>query len=100
MKIVFRSLIVEMVAHLVADDGADAAIVDRGIGVRIEERRLQDRGGKHDLVHHRVGVGVDLHRGHAPLGPVDRLIELVKPALPFEAVRGHHVGDEIVAVDL
>ena len=42
--------IVEAVAHLVADDAADAAIVDRVVRVGIEERRLQDRRRKHDFV--------------------------------------------------
>src|SRR5215831_13673568 len=44
-------LIVEAVAHLVTDDSADRTVVDGGVRIRIEERRLQDRGGKSNLVH-------------------------------------------------
>ena len=45
-----RALVVEAVADLVADDRADAAVVDGVVGVGVEERRLQDRGGEDDLV--------------------------------------------------
>ncbi len=40
------ALVVEAVRELMADDAADGAVVDRGIGVRIEDRRLQDAAGK------------------------------------------------------
>ena len=42
VAVVLRALVVEAVADLVADHRADAAVVDRVVGVRIEERRLQD----------------------------------------------------------
>jgi hypothetical protein len=38
------------VADLVADDRADAAVVDRVVGVDVEERRLQDGRREDDLV--------------------------------------------------
>jgi hypothetical protein len=44
------ALVVEAVADLVADDAADAAVVDGRVGVGIEERRLQDGGREDDLV--------------------------------------------------
>ena len=44
------ALVVEAVGHLVADHRADAAVVDRHVGVRVEERRLQDGGREDDLV--------------------------------------------------
>ena len=50
LGIVLAALIVEAVGHLMADDGADAAIVERIVGLRIEEGRLQDAGGKYDFV--------------------------------------------------
>ena len=65
-----------MMADLVPDHRADAAIVDRRIGLRIEERRLQDRGGEGDRDQRRVGLRVDRHRGHAPFPAIDRLAEL------------------------
>ena len=45
------ALVVEAVADLVADHGADRAVVHRVVGVGVEERRLEDRGGEDDLVH-------------------------------------------------
>ena len=81
------ALVVEAVADLVADDRADGAVVHRRIGVRIEERRLQDRGRERDLVHQRVVVGVDRLRVHAPLVAIDRLAEARDLAVPLELAR-------------
>ena len=50
VRIELAALVVEAVAHLVADDRADRTVIDRRIGVRIEERRLQDRRREGDLV--------------------------------------------------
>src|SRR3712207_7759519 len=50
------------------------SVIDRRIGVRIEEGRLQDRGGENDLVLHRRIISVHRLRGHAPLGLVHRLL--------------------------
>ena len=72
------ALVVEAVAHLVADHGADAAVVHRIVGVEVEERRLQDGGGEDDLVADGVVVGVDGLRRHAPLLGVDRLAGLAE----------------------
>jgi len=43
------ALVVEAVGEFVADDRAGSAIVHRGVGIRIEDRRLQDRGREHDV---------------------------------------------------
>ena len=43
------ALVVEAVGELVADHAADGAVVDGGVGVGIEDRRLQDRRRKHDV---------------------------------------------------
>jgi hypothetical protein len=40
--------------HLVADDRADRAVVDRVVRRAVEERRLQDPGGEDDLVQERI----------------------------------------------
>ncbi len=53
-------------AHLVADHPADAAIVHRRVGVRIEIGRLQDRRWEDDLVEEGVVIGVDGLWGHSP----------------------------------
>src|SRR3546814_8873050 len=76
-----------MMADLVADHRADAAIVDRIVGVRIEEGRLQDRGGEDDLVHPEIGIGVDRHRGHAPFPAADRAAETADIVIVRELVR-------------
>src|SRR6478752_5708994 len=49
--VVARTLVIEAVTELVADHGADAAVVDGVVGLEVEERRLQDRGREDDLVH-------------------------------------------------
>ncbi len=72
----FRALVVKAVADLMPDDRADRAVVDRVVGLHVEERRLQDRRGKDDLVHARVVISVDGLGGHSPLVTVDRLAEL------------------------
>ncbi len=66
LRVVLRSLIVEAVTDLVADDDADCAVVI-GIGrFRVEGRRLQDSGGKDNLVQQRIVVGIGGGRSHAP----------------------------------
>ena len=60
------ALVVEAVADLVADHRADRAVIDRRIGVGIEEGRLQDAGREGDLVEQRVVGGVDRLRRSFP----------------------------------
>ena len=55
--------VIEAVRDLVADDHADAAVVDRVVERRVEERRLEDGGEEHDLVGGGLEVGVDHLRG-------------------------------------
>ncbi len=75
--IIFRALIVEMMAHLMADHRADRAVIHRRIGVGIEEGRLEDRGGESDRDERGVGLGVHRHRREAPFPAIDGLAELV-----------------------
>ena len=84
LAVVLRPLVVEAVTDLVTDDGPDAAVVERRVGVRVEERRLQDRGGEADLVGARVVVGVDVLRVHQPLVAVDRAAELAELPVGLE----------------
>ncbi len=97
IAIIFRALIVEAVADLVADGGADLAIVHRVVGVGIEEGRLQDAGREHDLVERRIVIGVVGRRRHAPFGAVDRLIDALRMAVPFEFSGVLNRRDQIVA---
>ena len=57
--VVFASLVIKPVRHLVADDGSDRAVVQRIVGQGIEERRLENTGWKSDVVGRRVVTGVD-----------------------------------------
>ncbi len=98
VAVVLRSLVVEAVADLVADHGADAAVVHRVVGLHVEERRLKDRGGEDDLVHPRVVVGVDRLRRHEPFVAIDRLAQLGELAIDLEGGRALDVADEVVAV--
>ena len=54
-------------ADLVADDGANGAVVVGGWGIGIKEGRLQDGGGEVEAVVEREIDGVDGLRIHAPL---------------------------------
>ena len=71
-----RAFVVEAVRHLMSDDHADGAIVDRRIDGEIEKWRLQDTGREVDVVERRIVIGVDRRRRHAPLFFVDRLAQL------------------------
>ena len=99
-SIKLAALIVKAVADLMSDDRANAAVVDRVVGLRIEERGLQNRSRKHDLVHLRIVIGVDRLRRHLPLAPIDGLAELADFVAIIEARRAHDVPHEIVAHDL
>src|SRR6202162_1774343 len=76
--------VVEAVRHLVADNGADAAVVDRVVGGGTEKRGLQDPGGKHDLVAGGLVVRVDRRRRHLPVHSVHGLADLGQVAAEFE----------------
>ena len=66
--------------------------------LQTEEGHLQDAGRKDDLVLGRRVVRVDLRRGHAPLGAVHRLEQLVEVLLEGELVEPDAVV-EVVVVD-
>ena len=71
VAVILRTLVVESVTNLVTDDSADCSVVDGVVGVEAEERWLQNRSRKYDLVEARVVVGVHCLRGHEPLVAVD-----------------------------
>ena len=99
-SVVLAAAVVEAVRHLVADDHADAAEVDGIVGLRVEERRLQDAGGEGDAVDRRAVIGVHGRRRHAPLGLVHRLADLVVIPPRLEGLGLHDVRQEGRAVDL
>ena len=82
-----------------ADHGADRAIVDGVVGAHVEERRLQDRGREHDLVHRAAVIRVHGLRRHAPLGVVDRFAQFLDIAVVAEGRGAHRVAHQVVALD-
>ena len=56
-------MIVKTVRHLMPDNRTHAAIVERVVSFRIVEGRLQDSGGKADLV--ELGIGGTVNVGPA-----------------------------------
>ena len=90
--VVLASLVVEPVRDLVADDGADGAEVNRGIGAGVEKRRLQNRRREHDLVEHGVVVGVDLLRRHEPALAIHGRVDARQHARVLEPLRREAVG--------
>jgi hypothetical protein len=50
LRVVLAALVVEPVGHLVADHGADPAVVDGVVGLGSKNGRLQDARREHDLV--------------------------------------------------
>ena len=51
------------------------AVIHGVIHGHVEERRLQNAGGKNDLVLLRIEIGVDRLRRHVPFGAVHRLAD-------------------------
>ena len=66
---------VESVGDLMSDHGADPAVVGGGVGLRIEEGRLQDGRGEDDLVPGGAVEGIDDKGGGIPRLTVDRLAD-------------------------
>ena len=91
LRVELASLIVEAVAHLVADDGTDASVVHSVVRIGVEERRLENAGGKLDLIQGCAVRGIHRRRHHAPLRPIDGFAEPGPAALPIPFVRGSDV---------
>ena len=89
------ALVVEAVRQFVADHAADRAVVDRRIGIRIEDRRLQDSGRKHDVAQRAV-VGIVGLRRHAPVEAIDRPVQAADEERPVGRRGARDVADQIV----
>ncbi len=66
MLVHLAALVVETVADLMADDGADAAIVLGWVCLGVEEGRLEDAGRQDEAVGEGVVEGVHRLRRRAP----------------------------------
>src|SRR4029077_1747042 len=72
----FRARIVEAMADLVPDGGANCAVVGGSVGLEIEERRIQNGSGKVESVLEREIQRVDGLRSDPPFVAIDRLTYL------------------------
>src|SRR3546814_7543742 len=90
--VIFRTLIVEMMAQFMTNDRADATIVDHRIGIGIEERRLQDCGWKHDLDHAAIGIGLNLPPRPAPFPSVNGLTQLPNFLIVLKLARPQRIS--------
>jgi len=71
--------------------------IDRIVCVRVEERRLEERGGHDHLVERRIVVGVDGLRRDQPLRAVPAITtNPPHPVVVVELLRPLHVAEEIV----
>ena len=87
------ALIVKTMGHFMADHRADAAVVHRVIRLGVEERRLQNSGGKHDFVQGGIVIGIYRRRGHSPAVAIDRMTEPGEAKSRLERLGPHHVLD-------
>ena len=70
------SLVIETVAHLVADDNSDSTVVHGLVSVGVEERRLKDSSGEADFVGGGIVISVHGLRRHSPPFTVSGLSEV------------------------
>ena len=96
----FRTVIVEAVADLVADNGPDRAVVIGRVCLGVEERRLEDGGGEVQRVLHRQVDRVDQLRVHPPFALVERFAHLGKLLLVAQLFGRLDIGIGVVRVDL
>ena len=87
---------VKRVADFVTDDGADGAIVGRGGGLRIEERRLQNGGREVERVLQREIDGIHRLRRHAPFLAIHGTPEARDFAVVLKQAAAPEVAEDIV----
>ena len=80
-----------------ADHRADSAVVGGIVGVGVEERWLQDRGGEDDLIHAGVVVRVDRLWGHKPFIAVDGATKFGHFAVKFHLRTTNNVAVQIIS---
>ena len=86
--------------HFMSDNGADPAVVHRVVGIGVEERRLQNARGEHDLVHVWVVVRVHRRRRHPPVRAIHWLADLLQVAIGLEFSGAHRVQHVRAAINL
>src|SRR2546425_2369045 len=96
LRIELASLVIKTMSYFMSDDGANGAVVESIISLRIKERGLQDPGGKDDFVVGRIVVSIDGGRRHHPFGLVDGFVDLGNIAFDFEHIALAIVGEVTV----
>ena len=91
------ALVVEAVADLVADGGADGAVARRGARLRIVEGRLENRGGEVQGVLNRQVDGVDRLRFQPPFTAVGCALQFLEAELIVEQPGAERVADRVAA---
>ena len=92
MGIELAAFVVEAMREFVADGASGIAVVRRGIGFRIKQRRLQHAGGEIDVIHLRIVVGVHGRRSHVPLTVIHGLANLRQLPVEFEHPSPQHIA--------
>src|SRR2546426_11613345 len=77
-RVEFGARIVKAVTDFVTDGCADRAVVCSGIGLRVEIRRLEDRGREVECVLERQVDRIHGLRRHPPFARVDWLLKLAE----------------------
>src|SRR5207302_3317523 len=81
LSVKLAALIVESGRDFMANHRAFSAKVGGVIGIGIKERRLQDSGREVDGIELRIVVSVDRGRRHGPVITINRLADLLQPAV-------------------
>src|SRR5260363_284379 len=75
LGIELTALVIITMYYFMTDDRADAAVIQRIVRLRVEERRLQDGGRGVDRIVGWGVVSIDDLRRHEPFFPVTRLAD-------------------------
>ena len=97
--IIVTALVVEAMGHLMSNDNTDSTIVESIVGIHVEEGFLQNTCREANLVGGGVIVSVNRLGSHAPLGLVDRLVNLGNHVGNVELIAPDHIGEVAVFLD-
>ena len=86
-------------ANFVSDDCTNTAVVDRIVGLQVEEWGLQNRGWKYNFIEAWIVISVDGLRCHEPLGFVDRLAKFIEIAMKVKLMGAADVAYKVIAFD-
>src|SRR5205085_4997584 len=92
------ALIVEAVSKFVTDNPAGCAIINCGIGIRVENRRLKNSGRKDNVAQTTV-VSIIRLRRHAPIRAIDRTEKAAGVKTPIKLCASSDVAYQIAAAN-